>query len=145
MQLCQELEGRTLLGLVGWIFPNIKTLFEICAQSRVSQNWSCLYYSVTRADWTRAGHLTQDVPISFPFILKMLVAQLCPTLCNPTDWGSLGSSVLGILQAKVLEWVSFLLQGIFLTQGLNLGLLHCRQTLYHLSHQGSSPLVSMWN
>ena len=31
----------------------------------------------------------------------------------------------------------FLLQEIFPTQGLNLGLLHCRQTLYHLSHQGS--------
>ena len=31
----------------------------------------------------------------------------------------------------------FLLQGIFPTQGSNLGLLHCRQTLYHLSHQGS--------
>ena len=31
----------------------------------------------------------------------------------------------------------FLLQGIFLTQGLNLGLPHCRQTLYCLSHQGS--------
>ena len=31
----------------------------------------------------------------------------------------------------------FLLQGIFQTQGLNLGLLHCRQTLYPLSHQGS--------
>ena len=30
-----------------------------------------------------------------------------------------------------------LLQGIFLTQGLNLSLLHCRQILYHLSHQGS--------
>ena len=30
-----------------------------------------------------------------------------------------------------------LLQGIFPTQGLNLGLLHCRQILYHLSHQGS--------
>ena len=30
-----------------------------------------------------------------------------------------------------------LLQGIFPTQGLNLGLLHCRQFLYHLSHQGS--------
>ena len=28
----------------------------------------------------------------------------------------------------------FLLQGVFLTQGLNLGLLHCRQTLHHLSH-----------
>ena len=31
----------------------------------------------------------------------------------------------------------FLLQGIFLTQGSNLGLLHCRQTLYHLSYQVS--------
>ena len=30
-----------------------------------------------------------------------------------------------------------LLQGIFLTQGLNLGLPHCRQVLYCLSHQGS--------
>ena len=33
----------------------------------------------------------------------------------------------------------FLLQGIFLTQGLNPGLPHCRQILYHLSHQGSPP------
>ena len=31
----------------------------------------------------------------------------------------------------------FLLQRIFPTQGSNLGLPHCRQTLYHLSHQGS--------
>ena len=31
----------------------------------------------------------------------------------------------------------FLLQRIFPTQGLNPSLLHCRQTLYHLSHQGS--------
>ena len=31
----------------------------------------------------------------------------------------------------------FLLQGIFLTQGSNPTLLHCRQTLYHLSHLGS--------
>ena len=30
-----------------------------------------------------------------------------------------------------------LLQGIFLTQGSNLSLLHCRQILYHLRHQGS--------
>ena len=35
----------------------------------------------------------------------------------------------------------FLLQGIFLTQGSNLGLLHGRQVLYHLSCQGSSYTV----
>ena len=34
----------------------------------------------------------------------------------------------------------FLLQGIFPTQGSNPGLLHCRQNLYHLSHQGSQVL-----
>ena len=32
---------------------------------------------------------------------------------------------------------NFLLQEIYLTQELNLGLLHCRQILNHLSHQGS--------
>ena len=34
----------------------------------------------------------------------------------------------------------FLLQGIFPTQGSNPGLLHCRQTLYRLSHQGSPDM-----
>ena len=34
----------------------------------------------------------------------------------------------------------FLLQGIFSTQGSNPGLPHCSQTLYHLSHQGSSHM-----
>ena len=33
----------------------------------------------------------------------------------------------------------FLLQGLFLTQGWNPGLLHCRHTLYHLSHKGLTP------
>ena len=36
----------------------------------------------------------------------------------------------------------FLLQGIFPTQGLNPGLLHCRQMLNHLSHQGSDPYMT---
>ena len=32
--------------------------------------------------------------------------QLCPTLCNPMDHSPPGSSVHGILQAKILEWVA---------------------------------------
>ena len=35
-----------------------------------------------------------------------LVAQLCPTLCNPTDCSPPGSSVPGILQVRILEWVA---------------------------------------
>jgi len=49
----------------------------------------------------------------------------------------------GILQARILEWVVILslLQEIFTTQGLNSGLLHCRQILYHLSHQGNPIII----
>ena len=48
------------------------------------------------------------------------------------------SAVHGILQARILEWITFtLLQGIFPTQGLNQGLLHCRRILYQLNYQGS--------
>ena len=36
-----------------------------------------------------------------------------------------------------------LLQGIFPIQGSNLGLLHCRQILYQLSHKGS-PRILEW-
>ena len=52
------------------------------------------------------------------------------------DCSLLGSSIHRIFQARVPEW-HFLLQRIFLTQGSNPGLLHSRQTLYRLSHQGS--------
>ena len=94
-----------------------------------------------------------------------LVTQSCLTLCNPVDCSPPASSVHGILQVRILEWVAMsssrgssqprdrlqedsllsepsrkpkntgvgrlsLLQGIFLTQESNQGLLHCRRILY---------------
>ena len=35
-----------------------------------------------------------------------LVAKSCPTLCNPMDHSPPGSSVRGILQAGIQEWVA---------------------------------------
>ena len=43
------------------------------------------------------GVVLVDWPVS--------VAQSCLTLCNPVDCGPPGSSVHGILQARILEWV----------------------------------------
>ena len=63
----------------------------------------------------------------------VLVAQSCPTLCNPMDCSSLGSSVHGILQASYWSGCHSLLQGILPTQRSNLGVLHCRQILYQES------------
>ena len=93
------------------------------------------------------------------------VTQSCPTLCDPMDCSPPGSSVHGIFQARVLEWVCHcllclglyspwnspgqntgvgtlsLLQGIFSTQGSNPGLQYCRQILYQLSHKGSPRIL----
>ena len=38
---------------------------------------------------------------------KVKFAQSCPTLCDPMDCSPPGSSVHGILQARILEWVAF--------------------------------------
>ena len=40
------------------------------------------------------------------------VAQLCPTLCDPTDCSLPGSSVHGIFQARVLEWDAIAFSGV---------------------------------
>ena len=67
--------------------------------------------------------------------MKVKVAQSCPTLCDSVDyspWNSPGQNTE--------EGSLSLLQGIFPTQGLNLGLPHCRQILYQLSHKGK-PIV----
>ena len=67
----------------------------------------------------------------------MLAVQLYPTLCDPTDWPT----------RLLCPWdspgksteVSCYSQGIFPTQGLNPGLLHCRQVLYLLTTTREKP------
>ena len=68
--------------------------------------------------------------------MLVLVIQSCPTLCNPTDCIPPASSVSGDFLGKNTRvgW-HCLLQRTFLTQGSNLGLLHCRQILYHMSYR----------
>ena len=71
--------------------------------------------------------------------MKVLVTQSYLTLYDPMDcrltrilcsWSSPGKNI-GVGSHS-------LLQKIFLTQGSNLGLLHCRQILYHLSYREDS-------
>ena len=65
----------------------------------------------------------------------MKVALLCPTLCNPLDCSLPGSSVHGILQARILEWVAIpFSRGS--SQPKNGTQVSQRQILYPLRHQG---------
>ena len=80
--------------------------------------------------------------VAFTYLLRcifycvcVLATQSCPILCDSIDYSLPGSPVCGILQARILEWVAISFsRGIFLTQGLNPGLLHCRQKFYRLSY-----------
>ena len=89
-------------------------------------------------DWKSAYQMVWEGKTEFHFRLwkcELKVAQSCPTLSDPgkparffCPWNSLGKNTgLGCHS---------LLQGTFLTQGSDLGFLHCRHILYHLSHWG---------
>ena len=71
-------------------------------------------------------------------LVKVKVAQSCPTLCGHMDyspWNSPGQNIgVGSLS---------LLQRIFPTQVLTPSLSYCRQILYQLSHKGS-PRILKW-
>ena len=49
---------------------------------------------------------TQQTVIQL-FVCPCYVAQSCPTLCDPIECSLTGSSVHGISQARILEWISF--------------------------------------
>ena len=65
------------------------------------------------------------------YAMLCLDSQSCPTLCNPMDCSPPESSVHGDSPGKNTGVrCHALFQGTFPTQGLNLGLPHCRQILY---------------
>ena len=66
--------------------------------------------------------------------VKVLISQLCPTLWDPMHCSLPGSSPCNSPGKNTGVGCHSFLQTIFLTQGLNPSLQHCRQILYHLSH-----------
>ena len=86
--------------------------------------------------WHHALRVPAWDHITSPRQVRVKVAQLCLTLCDPMDcpWNSPG-------QNTGVDSLS-LLQGIVPTQGLNPDLLHHKQILYHLSDR--EVLVFLW-
>ena len=85
-------------------------------------------YPSTWSPVSQLAYLSANLQI--PLKVKVSVTHSCLTLCNPMNHSPPGSSVCGILQARILEWEGSPLQGIFPTQGSNRGTSQCRQILY---------------
>ena len=90
-------------------------------------------------NWLIAHHGCRPWTAVFCAVLYyMLNHSVMSDSCNPIDCSPPGFSVHGDSPGKNAGGgCSFLLQGIFPTQGLNPGLPHCRRILYCLSHQWS--------
>ena len=78
-----------------------------CTAGRFFTNWTtiplafpicCFLLLLSIVHWGRASCLL--------FGVLVLVAQSCPTLWDPMDCSPPGSSIHGIFQARVLEWVA---------------------------------------
>ena len=65
------------------------------------------YFTVSFIEFFFQTRITHSCHFGFSFFILyecVLVTQLCPTLCDHVDCSPLGSSVHGILQARILEW-----------------------------------------
>ena len=122
--------------------------------------WALCLFSMLEIWW-------QKLRLNYKKLLQWIgqnIRESCLKICNNSDMWivlcSLGNATKEKLEVSVSRSVMsnslwpnglfmgfsrqgywILLQGIFPTQGSNLGLLHCRQILYHLSYQGSPRKV----
>ena len=90
-------------------------------------------------DSVRVTHKGVIIAPSVSVKVKVLVTPSSPTLCDPMDYSLPGSSVHGILQARIVEWIA-----ISLSRGssrLNLHLLHWQVDSLPLSHQESPRMA----
>ena len=77
--------------------PQLLTFSIIPQCLMFQQNGSKYFFRKEIAFWTTGGESD---------IMCAKSPQLCPTLCDPMDCSPPGSSVHGILQTRILEWVS---------------------------------------
>ena len=141
--ICHEVMGLDAMILVFWMLSFKPSSSLSSLMFIISSFTPCYLYILV---WNAylfyliiyLGQLSRSTPLSLSNDCMCLVAQSCPTVCNPMDCSPPGSSVYRDSPGKNIgESCHALLQGIFPTQGSNLGLPHCRRILYCLSHQGS--------
>ena len=88
--------------LMLYISYYISAIIELIVSYRLKNREHPIHISVFSEFWL----LNMGNRYKIILFKKVSVAQLCPTLCNPMDCSPPGSSVHGILQARILEWVA---------------------------------------
>ena len=112
-----------------------------CRNSEASESlppYKCIWLFLSDRIWSGKAKKKKNNNKTYSYICVCSVIHSCPILCDPLDYSPPGSSVHRDSPDKNTGvGCHALLQRIFPTQGSHPGLLHCRQFLYCLSHQGS--------
>ena len=108
--------------------------------SRITEMVELVYHNTLWNEYeTYQNSLFYTVVVGY--MHACLVTQSCPTLCDPFDCNPACSSLHGIFQARILEWIAIpsSRESSWLRDQthINLCLLHCRWILHPLCHQGS--------
>ena len=122
-----EKEMATHSSILAWRIPWIEEpgQMQSTGSQRVGHDWVtslikdiCIGYQYKCIHWRILSNYLRQLrkfslkvfpPLFFPLkvcLFQKVCAQMCPTLCDPMDCSPSGSSVHGILQARVLEWVA---------------------------------------
>ena len=138
--MTEQFEGYSLSVLhIGLLLPSFLSLWLSQIPRSPGPGWK--FFFIFFWPWCMSCRILVPsvcvcvcVCVSVCVCVCVLVTESCPTLCNPMNcrarlpcpWNSPGENTgVGYFS---------LLQGIFPMQGLNPGLLNCRQILYHLGH-----------
>ena len=125
-------------GLVAKLCLTLAIPWTVARQAPLSMGFSRQEYwnglpFPSPGDIPNPGIKSRSPTLQADSLLTELWGKLFIFLCAPFFWGGGKNTGMGCHS---------LLQEIFLTQELNPGLLHCRQMLYRLSHQGSQDGIS---
>ena len=155
LDACSHYGDTLLLTLCGlllcWATPSWGS-FPFLSSSSATSSWLCLPPLCgwpSHPMWSCVDSVTPHQVASLQIYLScpahtlmlclcvLLVAQSYLTLCDTMDYSPQAPLSTEFSRQKYYNGLLFPSPGIFPTQGSNLGLLHCRQFLYHLKHQGS--------
>ena len=113
-KVTQKIKNRDTIwpsnSTVGYISKKMETIIQkdiytpmfIAALFTAAKIWKQPKHPSTNERIKRMWYVCIDIAIH----TCMLVPQSCPTLCGPMDYSPPGSSVHGILQARILGWAA---------------------------------------
>ena len=141
---------QTWAGSLGWEDPlekgkathsripawRIPWTVQSIGSQRVGHDWATFTHSLMLTCWEVDNFKTRGKSLpsysTYCFANVYSVTKLCPTVCDTTDCSPPGSSVHGISQARILEWVAISFSRVS-SQPSNRICVSCigRQILYH--------------